>query len=72
MCPPSGPFADFQLGLWVSANSVENINKQSRYKRAESNLLADEKRSPTLDPGSCLGYTSILIDLLSLHCFSHL
>ena len=46
-CIYPGPYrrhcAEFQLGLWISANSVGNINAAIRYKRAESNLLADEK-----------------------------
>ena len=35
----------------------EILTQPSVYKRAENNLLADEK----LEPGSSLGYTSILI-----------
>ena len=27
MSPAQGPYADFQLGLWISANSIGNINK---------------------------------------------
>ena len=34
---------DFQLGLWISTNSVGYINTAKSLKRAESNLLADEK-----------------------------
>ena len=48
MSPSTWPFADFQLGLWISANSIVKI---------KSNLLTDEK-APQV---SCLGYTSILI-----------
>ena len=43
MSTPRGPCADNQLGLWIEANSVENVTQSSRYKRAESYLLADEK-----------------------------
>ena len=38
------PCADFQLDVWISANSVSKaLAKPSRYKRAEINFLADEK-----------------------------
>ena len=43
--------AEFQLGVWIFANSVEDLTQPSHYKRVESNMLA----------GSCLGYTSIPI-----------
>ena len=48
--------AEFQLGVWIFANSVEDLTQPSHYKRVESNLLAGS---------SCLGYTSILIHLLT-------
>ena len=41
MSPPRKPCADLQLGLWISAKSVGNINSQVATKKAESNLLAD-------------------------------
>ena len=40
----SKSLADFQLGLWKSTNSVGNLTKPSLYKRAESNLLAEDER----------------------------
>ena len=55
--PTSGLCADFLLGLWISTNSVATKKQTTIYSR--------RKRSPTLDPGSCLGYVSIFIDLLS-------
>ena len=50
-----GPCADFQFGLWISVNSIINFN--THYKRAESNLLADEKGP--LETRDYLGYTYI-------------
>ena len=49
-----GPYVDIQLGHWTSANSVRNSTQPSRCKRAESNLIADEKGPYHL---YCLGYT---------------
>ena len=48
MIKPHGPFADFQLGLWISANSVGNINTANMQQK---NRKWYAKRSPTLDPG---------------------
>ena len=38
-----GPYAAFQLGLWLYQQSASEIlTLSSRYKREKSNLLADE------------------------------
>ena len=50
---------------WVFENqpiALGILTQPSRYKREESNLLADEKRSPPLEP-CCLGYAFKLINL---------
>ena len=39
---------------WVSENQPIASEKLTRYKSAESNLLADNKGPKHLDPGSCL------------------
>ena len=56
---PRGPCADFQLGLWISANSVVNITTANLLQNSRKQFASRRKRSSTLDPGSCLGYTSI-------------
>ena len=38
-------------------------------KRAESNLLADEKGSPPLEPYCCLGYAFIYIGMITAWLF---
>ena len=44
MSPTRWPCADFQFGLWISANNVGNINTaKSLQKKTERNLMADEK-----------------------------
>ena len=40
MSPSQGPFADSQLGLWKSTNSVGNIKTQPSSRKQ---FLADEK-----------------------------
>ncbi len=52
--PPRGPSTNFLLGLRI-------LTQPSYYKKAERNLLVDDKNSLTQDPGSCLGYTSTFI-----------
>ncbi len=42
MFPGWGPSADFLLGLWISGNSIGNVNTAKRNNSAENNLLADE------------------------------
>ena len=51
--------AYFQLGLWISANSVANINKAKSLQRAESNLLSDENY--TLGTKYCNIFFSVYI-----------
>ena len=62
MCVPNprGPCANFQLGLWISANSVVNITTAKSLQNSRKQFASRRKRSSTLDPGSCLGYTSML------------
>ena len=51
---------------WVFENQQMTsgiLTQPSRYKRAESNLLADEKGLQQKDPGSCLAIISKCIDL---------
>ena len=38
-----GPYAEFQFGFEYQPIASEVLTKPSRYKRAESNLLLDEK-----------------------------
>ena len=52
------------LGIGISANSVGNMNTAKSLQKGESNLLADKNGSASLEPGSCLGYTSTVIHLL--------
>ena len=64
--PTPWTLADFQLGLCISANSVKNFNSAKSIQKSRKQFASRRKRSPTLDLGSCLGYTSILvIDSLS-------
>ena len=49
------------FGLWISANSVENIDAVNSLQKAESNLLADEKGSQPFGSDSCMDYTSIYL-----------
>ena len=58
-----GLSAVFQLDLWIPANSVRNVNTAKSLQKSRRQFASRRKRSPTLDPGSCLGYTSILIHL---------
>ena len=52
-----GPYADFQLGLGISANNVENINTA---KSPQKNRILFASRQKSLNkPGSCLGKTYI-------------
>ena len=64
MSPLRGLCADFQFGLLVSDNGIVNITHPSRYKRAESNLLTDEKRHQ--DRGQVVVW---VIHLYLLHLF---
>ena len=43
MSPPRGPCADFQLGIEYQLIASEILTQPGRYKRAGSNLLANEK-----------------------------
>ena len=57
------PGVDFQLCLWISADSVEKTNT------AIKDLLTDEKMSLTMDPDSYLDYISntyAFIDYINL------
>ena len=59
MSPPRGPCPDFQLSLLISANSVVNIDTDKSLQNSKKQFATRTKRSRTLDPGSCLGYTFI-------------
>ena len=59
MSPPHGPCADFQLGLLILAKRVVYINTAKSLQKSRNQFATRRKRSPTLDPGSCLGYTFI-------------
>ena len=61
-----GTCADFQLGFWISENSVGNTNTAKPLQMIRKQLPSRRKRSPAMHPGSCLGYTSVFIDLLSV------
>ena len=61
MTPPCGPCTDFQLVFECQPIALGILTQPNRYKRAESNLLADEKG---LNNSLC--YTSIFIDLFIL------
>ena len=54
--------ADFQLGLWITANSVGNINTTKPWQKRRKRLLADEKGPHHF--GMVVVYVSILIHLL--------
>ena len=45
MSPPRRPFADFYLDLEYQPIASQILTQPSPFKRAESNLLADEKVS---------------------------
>ena len=55
---------DFQLELWISANSIRNINTAKSLQNNRKQFDSRRKKSLPLGPGSCLDYTSILIHLL--------
>ena len=54
MSPPRGACVEFQLGLWISANSVGNIKTAKSILKSRKQFASRRNRSPTLDPGSCL------------------
>ena len=58
MSPPRGLCADFQLGLWILANSIVNINTAKSLQKSGKQFASRRKWFPRLGPGSCLGYTS--------------
>ena len=45
MSPPRGPYADFQMGLVFEYQLIASkiLTQTTRYKRAESKLLSEEK-----------------------------
>ena len=45
-------------GLWISANSVANINKAYSLQKSRKHFAVRRKRTPSLGQGSCLDYTS--------------
>ena len=54
MSPPDDPVPTFNLVFENQPIESGILTQQSRYKRAESKLLADEKGPQQGDPGSCL------------------
>ena len=63
MSPTRGPCAVLQLNLWISANSVGNINTaKSLHKKNRKQFASRRKRFPTLDPSCYLDYISIFIE----------
>ena len=50
---------DFQLGLSISTNIVGNINTAKLLQKGRKQFVSRRKRSPPLNPGSCLGYIYI-------------
>ena len=63
----AGTLSRYGIRSLEKANSVLNINRaKSLQKKTESNLLADEKVSSTLGPGSCLDlYLYLIINRFS-------
>ena len=53
------------LGLWISANSVGNVNTAKSLQTSRKQFASRQKRSPQLKPGSWLGHT-LYIYLYSL------
>ena len=46
---PHGLCPAFQLGIWISANSVKNINTAKSLHKSRKQFASRRKRSPTLD-----------------------
>ena len=57
---PEDPVPTFNLFLENQLIASGILTQPSRYKRAKSNLLADEKGPEQRDPGSCLVIHPIL------------
>ena len=57
---------NLQLGLWISANSIQNINTAKSLQKNRKQFASRRKGYPQLEPGSCLGYTPILTHLFLL------
>ena len=53
-----GQSDDFQLDLWISANSV-GINTTNSLQKSRKKFVSRRKRSPLQGPGSYLGYIFI-------------
>ena len=56
MSPPPEPCPD-QFGLLISANSIGNICTAKSLQKSREQFASRRKRSPTMDPGSCMSYT---------------
>ena len=56
-------YADVQLGLWISANSVGNIITAKSLRKRRKQFANGQNMSRTLRL-SCMGYSSIIIHLL--------
>ena len=52
-----GPCAEFQKGLWMSANSVGNTNTAKSLQKSKNKFASRRKKSQPLEPGSFWGYT---------------
>ena len=63
MSPLRGFCVDFQLGLWISANSVGNINTAEVATKEQKafNFASWQKKSSTVDPGSYLDYLYMFV-----------
>ena len=69
MYPPQEPCAEIQVGLWKSIDSVGKTQPNC-YKRAESNLPADEKGPQQGELGSCLVICLYSFYVYLFKCFS--
>ena len=63
--PRCGDSVLFLLGLWISANSVGNINTAKSLQKNRKKFASRPKMSHSLGPFSCLSYTSTLIHLFA-------